>query len=360
MTNISRSGVFVVLYDFDTLKLYLHKGVYGFLMPPVYEAVSRRSGHYAALGDYACVREGTHVFFFLKRKIIYGGQVMGSKKYGAFYINGRYSPMGKLANAELYWDESKRMCYKPTNNPGVFALPKISGERCQPYIILFRDNLGIKGNAITSDQLYFELGRYSYPLPSNTISGMGFCTMTPGEVDILLHLLKNEPMDHYDAQSDEKIELQGEPLPFEPKYGFRSIKEGMELATSEAHLEAMILANPELLPEDLRPNPEDTLCRRVPMSPFKPPKWIDKANICIYSEPYIINGTLPNKIIELKTRTVTKADIAQIIKYLKWLYMVLKEQASQVKVYLCGPSFKPKIEKFIPQEYRYQVRLIEF
>ncbi len=201
MDTITRSGVFVVLYDIDTLKLYLQKGVYGFLMPPIYESVGRKSRHYHALGDYACIREGTHIFFFLKRRIIYGGQALGSKKYGSFYINGRYSPLGKSINADLYWDESRRVRYTPTDRPGVFTVPKMRGEKCQPYIIRFRDKIGIKGKAITSDQLYFELGKYSYPLPTNTISGMGFCTMTPGEVDIALNLLKNEATFYYQSQS---------------------------------------------------------------------------------------------------------------------------------------------------------------
>ena len=52
-------GLFIALYDEDTLKLYLNKGIYGFLMKPVNEeAPSSRSKHYAALADYACAREG--------------------------------------------------------------------------------------------------------------------------------------------------------------------------------------------------------------------------------------------------------------------------------------------------------------
>lgn len=358
MDTITRSGVFVVLYDVDTLKLYLQKGVYGFLMPPIYESVGQKSRHYHALGDYACIREGTHIFFFLKRRIIYGGQALGSKKYGSFYINGRYSPLGKSINADLYWDESRRVRYTPTDRPGVFTVPKMRGEKCQPYIIRFRDKIGIKGKAITSDQLYFELGKYSYPLPTNTISGMGFCTMTPGEVDIALNLLKNEATFYYQSQSTERIEFRGNPLPFEPRYGFSDIKEGMRIAINEAHLEAMILANPELLPKDIRPDINSILCRQVPMSPFKPPQWIDKANICIYGEPYINNGTLPNKIIELKTRTVGKADLEQVTKYLKWLYMILKDGASKIEVYLCGPSCKPNIDQSIPEEYKSQIKII--
>ncbi len=132
----------------------------------------------------------------------------------------------------------------------------------------------------------------------------------------------------------------------------------MRIAINEAHLEAMILANPELLPKDLRPDINSILCRQVPMSPFKPPQWIDKANICIYAEPYIDNGMLPNKIIELKTRTVGKADLEQVTKYLKWLYMILKDRASKIEVYLCGPSCKPNIDQSIPEEYESQIKII--
>ena len=91
------------------LKLYLNKGVYGFLMKPVFtETPSSRSKHYAVLADYACSREGTDVFFFLKRKIVYGGKIYGNKDAGSFYLNGENSPLGKKAKAPLFWDESSR------------------------------------------------------------------------------------------------------------------------------------------------------------------------------------------------------------------------------------------------------------
>lgn len=60
-----QGGLFVALYDENTLKLYLNQGVYGFLMRPVHsEKPTSRSRHYAILADYACSREGTDVFFF--------------------------------------------------------------------------------------------------------------------------------------------------------------------------------------------------------------------------------------------------------------------------------------------------------
>ena len=82
-------GLFIALYDEDSLKLYLNKGLYGFLMPPIKESTpSAHSRHYAILADYACSREGADLFFFLKRKIVYGGKIYGNKEIGSFFING--------------------------------------------------------------------------------------------------------------------------------------------------------------------------------------------------------------------------------------------------------------------------------
>jgi len=356
---MNTSGIFVVLYDDQTLSLYLREGVYGFLMAPVYGPISNRSRHYHALGDYSCIRKGTHVFFFLRRKIIYGGQVsFPNDNVGAFYINGSFSPLGKNANAQIYWDESKRACYTSTNIPGIFKLPNSEAEKCQPYLILFDDHLKLKGKSIISDQLYFELGKYPYPLPTNTTSNMSFCTMTPGEVNTLLKLLRNSK-ETFSFENEEDVRLSGDPIPFSPKYGFQDIKTAMKNAQSEAHLEAFILANPEILPIDLQPSKTDTLCRQVPMSPFKPPKWLDKANICIYKEPYIKDGTIPNIIIELKINPIRKNDIEQAIKYLKWIDMIAEKRASEIIVYLCGPAINLSVNQNLYDEYKDRLKIIE-
>lgn len=355
-----KSGLFITLYDKDTLNLYLDKGIYSFLMPPVRGEINPQSRHYHALGDYACVREGTHIFFFLKRKIIYGGQAIGSKTYGSFYLNGQFSPLGKRADARLCWDESNRSKYSATDKPGVFNVPEV-GERCQPYLIIFRDNLGLRGKAISSDQLYWELGKHSYPLPSNTITGMGFCTLTPGETEIGLSLLEKESILIYNEKSSDEISLEGKPKIFNPQYGIKSLKKAIDESffVSEAHLEAFVLANPNLLPSEILPDEEYTLCRQVPMSPLKPPRYLDKANICIYSEPLVNDGTLPNVIIELKTKRVGKANVGQVCRYLRWLYRILDSSATNTKIYLYGPSFTRTAAKYIPAEYENQIKLVE-
>jgi len=181
-----QNGLFITLYDEKALALYLKHGIYSFLMPPVFESKpSNRSMHYHALADYACAREGTQVFFFLKRMVIYGGTVIGNKDIASFYLNGTTSPLCLKAKASLFWDESAR--YESTELPGVFKVNE--KERAQPYVLRFCKNT-LTGKKISSDELYFKLGQYPYPLSSNTIQGMSFCTITPGETSIALKLLE--------------------------------------------------------------------------------------------------------------------------------------------------------------------------
>ena len=199
-------GLFVALYDENTLKLYLNKGLYGFLMKPAtIGSVSSRSMHFAVLADYACSREGTDLFFFLKRKIVYGGKIYGNRQCASFYINGQTSPLGQKTQANLFWDESPR--YISTETPGVF---KVNGaNKAQPFIFQFKKTENT-GKYITSDELYFNLGKkYPYPLPSNSMQGMGFCTLTPGEVNELSALL-TATNNHIDFTECDDIDKSGE------------------------------------------------------------------------------------------------------------------------------------------------------
>lgn len=212
------SGLFITLYDEDTLRLYLDRGVYGAHMIPEQEP-GTRSKHFATMADFACARKDAHVFFFRARRIVYGGQIIGSSDHGAFYINGPYSPIGKKTRAKLVWDESVRKRYAATNKPGIFRRPALSqgSEKlvCQPYLLMFKDQLGLKGKSIISDKLYFELGKYPYPLPTNSISGMSFCTMTPAEVAATLRLLRSDSeLEEHETHSDETLSLFDDPIPF--------------------------------------------------------------------------------------------------------------------------------------------------
>jgi len=348
-------GLFITLYDYDTLNLYLSRGIYGFLMPPEFGEPGSYSKHYAALADYACSREDTHVFFFLKRQIVYGGQIIGHEDFGSFYINGGYCPLGRVADADLVWDEGDRECYECTDQPGIFRVETRRGvnERCQPYLIRFEDNLGINGDGVSSDDLYFELGSFPYPLPSNSIQGMSFCTLSPGETDTLIQLIRDEG-EHVSRESEEEVELIDEPTLFDPEYGISCVSE----ASTESHLEASVLANPELLPRELRPDGA-ALCRQVPISPFKPSQ-MDRADICYYSDDPIREGTVPNAIIELKNRKAGKGEILQVVRYVRWLKKVIPKDFDDISFYLFAPDYTGTVWNYVPREFQKYISLISF
>lgn len=347
-------GLFVTLYDKDTLQLYLDRGVYGQHMTPYQEEPPSQSTHYKTLADYGAARGGKHVFFFLDREIYYGGQIVGPQEYGAFYINGQHSPMGIRTEAPLVWDESQRDPYTPTRDPGIFDAGGERGEKAQPFLIRFSDEMGLAGRYVISDQLYFTLGEYPYPLPSNTIAGMGFCTLTPGETNILLDLVSDEPEGEIEPSSDEPVQLQGDPVPFAPEYGPNSAEE----AHPEAHLEASVIANPDLLPEQLRPGGA-TICRQVPISPFKPTD-MDQADVCYFADDDIRDGTIPNTIIELKIRKAGKSAALQVKRYLRWLHDRLGKEADQIDVHVFAPGFTSTFDGYIPDGFRGQISKSDF
>jgi len=352
------SGVFINLYDEETLKLYLDRGIYGFLMKPIILGeMSPYSKHYAALSDYGCLRDGTHVFFFLKRQIVYGGQIDGSEGVGSFYINGPYSPLGNQIDSGVFWDESVRDVYEETSDLGIFSVSTNDGpvERCQPYLIQFSDKLGLQGKTIISDQLYFEIGRIGYPLPSNAIENMSFCILTPYETEVALRLISNEFVREKSVESIETISLSEEPIPFSVTDGFIDIKNAFQnqLFKNEAHFEFTLLANPTLLPIDVDIDRE-TICRQIPISPFKPSQ-MDRADICIYSSDF--STSIPHTIFELKKSKANNRAIEQIVRYLRWLHIIFPARAEEIKAYLLAPSTTNNIRV---DEYRNQIEIITY
>ena len=356
---MGNNGVFIALYDYESLKLYLKNGIYGFLMSPIEEDISSRSNHYKVLSDYACLREGTHVFFFLKRTIIYGGQIIGSRENASFFLNGSYSPLCRKANANLSWDESKRQNYYSTDKKGIFKIDE-DRERCQPYLIRFEDYKGIKGNYIVSDDLYVNVGRYPYPLPSNSMQDMGFCILTPGEVEIALELLiKSE--NKINLEDVEKI-LVEEPLKlFSVDYGIKNFEE--ERIINESHLEFSLLSNKKLLSKFVKLPEKYLLSRQIPISPFKPYQ-MDRADICIYDIENPINkGTLPNIIIELKKDKANKDALYQVERYLKWLDILIsdKDVLSSIKAYIIADGFTKNMnELLLNSKFVNQIELVNY
>ena len=146
---------------------------------------------------------------------------------------------------------------------------------------------------------------------------------------------------------------------FDPKYDIQDLSKAFSDSyfINEAHLESSIIANPSLLPPNVQPEENDALCRQVPISPFKPSQ-MDRADVCYYSDDAIADGTIPNRIIELKLNRAGRSAINQVKRYLDWLHKRLgRETASVIQVYLCAPSFSITAGD-LPPEYNEQIHLI--
>ena len=342
------SGLFILMDGEDSVKQSINKGVYGFFMPPVFEEeVNSRSRHYAVLCDYGCCYEGTEIFFFTRRKVFYGGRVTKSNGDNpVFYLNGDTSPMGRKANSEKFADWSD--IQPPTEQDGVYFLGKNTRNedrnRAIPFIIEFETN-ELSGKTIASDDLYFELGKYNFPFPSNSIQGIAIATLTPKETEILIDLMKkSENKISYDSYNQIKI-LNNKRVAFD----IDLIDEDI---INESHLEFTLLANSKKLNNvlskslDLTYEEDYVQGRQIPLCPFKPMQF-DRADICLYDKNNPVrDGTLPNVVIELKKNQATYAAYDQVTRYLKWLEQITsKEDFEKIKAIIVAPEISKAITK---------------
>ena len=318
------NGLFITLEDERSLALYLREGVFSQHQgAQLDDTVHHSSNHYKILADYACARPGTHVFFFRNRTIYYGGQIQsdGDPKTGAFYLNGPTSPMGRRADAGLGWDETTRSDFTPNDDtPGTFERQTRNGTAtyAQPFVLRFDTSVPDAGAKIRSDDLYFELGDYPFPFQSNTIRGSGFVPLGPGETRILRTQLR-EATETYDPRENEvdvpdvRLDV-GALEPYQPEYGVQALSR--DTLTSEAHLEASVIANPALLPDALQPASDVSVVRQAPISPLKPMQ-VDAVDIAYY-HPDFEDGLYPQRILELKYTTASSGpdgDAGQIERY---------------------------------------------
>lgn len=341
------SGLFILLQDEESLQDCVYNGFYGFLMTPVYEEKpSSHSKHYAALCDYACCETGTEIFFFTRRSITYGGKITATNGDSpVFYLNGDTSPIGRKANSNKYIDMSNR--FETTDKDGVYHLGKNSRNedrnRAMPFIIEFDNNMPLSGKQITSDELYFRLGDYNYPFPSNSIQSRGMCTLTPKETEILLDLVEKSNVQlSFDKVVD--VSISDDKVLFDKELILS------EEIVNEAHLEFKLLADKESLDEIVSScfpniNPKEFVrCRQVPLCPFRPIQF-DLADICLYDEEDSINDkTLPNIVIELKKdKNVSYSAYNQTTKYLRWLKQISDDDFDKVKAIIVAPDFSKNL-----------------
>lgn len=214
----------------------------------------------------------------------------------------------------------------------------------------FRKN-EVTGKYIISDELYFELGKYPYPLPSNSMQGMGFCTLTPGEVSTLYELIEksDDCIDYSTCDNITKVGL--ETLFYD---NLVDIKDDF---INEAQLKFTILAS--LKPFYNFISGDYILCRQVPISPFKPMD-MDRADICLYSlsDP-VKEGTVPNIVIELKRGRGNFHAYEQTVRYLRWIEKITTlEEFNKVQAFVIANSFSKIKREKVDTSYEDKIKMI--
>lgn len=364
------SGLFILMKDNISLLNSIKNGIYGFFMPPVYEdKPNSRSKHFSILADYACCENGTEIFFFNQRNITYGGVITSDNNDNpVFYLNGDTSPLGRKANSEMYIDLTK--LYEPSDKKGTFDIsdnPELQIIRSMPFVIEFSRN-ELTGKQIKSDELYFKLGNYNFPFPSNSIQNRALCTLTSKETEILKKLLK---------ESNERLNLDNFFNPTikkdENKKIFNiSLLNDIPPLINEAHLEFYLLANKNKLNLILQKCLKDSFdnnyykCRQIPLCPFRPMQF-DLADICLYYKNNPVKeGSLPNVIIELKKDKANFKAYNQVVKYLRWIKQIAPEDFENVHAIIIASDFTKNlnlsriIDEGISEEYINKIILYSF
>jgi len=332
---IEGSGLFVILNDQIALNTYLKNGIYGQLLNKDACKPTSKNRFYAILADHACIRNNSEIFLVFNRKIYHGGTINIDNDELGFFINGKNSDYGIEYDAPLIWDESLLEGHTPTNEEGVFL--KEGNKKCQPFIILF-DKEDDFGKYVKTDDFYFELGiKYGYPLPSNSMSGMGFCTLTPCEVNILKGLF-GKCTDEDPIDGSKRIHISNNFVRFEINF------DKHDFFMSESHIEFTLLNSLHKLSIF---KGTYSACRQVPLSPFKP-SHIDRADICLYDHNNLIKeGSIPNIVIELKRDKAGRDAYLQTDRYLTWLEKITTpEEFDKIRAYIIAKDFvktKPKL-----------------
>lgn len=296
-------GVFITLGEESAVDFSLQNGLFGQYLSPTPDNPSYR--HYRTLADYGSLRQGDHVFLFQNRQIWYGGTVQGTSDSASFIINGQQSPLGIRTDAPLALDPTLQPSIDK-HEDGVFTVSSRDGDRefAQPYLLQFDTNTELSGTSVSSDAFYHRLSsKYENPFPTNVLRDQTFTLMTPAETDELLNAIMSEGTH---TKQTGKCSLGR-------KRWFQSddTVDKLSQRQAEAHLEALLLANPSMRPEPYRTN-TGVWCRQIPATPHKPN--VDHVDIGVYDE----SSAVPSTVLELKHSRAGSPAANQINRYAEW------------------------------------------
>lgn len=310
------AGYIFSLNNLDSLHLYTTQGVYATKLssPP---SLSWMTHHEGTFADYATMRPGDNIYFFVQRKIYGIGRLVSAHsdcKFFNFPDAGRpQAAQYQLVKAQLLWDE------------GDFS----TNQRCiclfEPDPHLFK--LGIDmDDVLSSNPDAFRMLRVFWKLSFIKFDD----DENQGFRDIVLKrnqvTLSNPTGDSIFDFQPCHTQITGK---LSPAYDFKSGISAI-LANSgqgdrlkhEMALEAGILHQLFTLDPDTCKTfgTWDYLSHQVAASPFKPVDYMDKMDLFGYA---YVPGFKPTKsrflVGEIKRDAGTMQDVEQLMKYVDWV-----------------------------------------
>ena len=309
------AGYIFSLDNLESLNVYTRNGVYATkLSPPSTTWMAHHEGTFA---DYATMRPGDNIYFFIKRKIYGIGRLVGTPTDCKFFnFPNAATPQAfqyQGVKTHLLWDEGDFSC----------------NQRClclfEPDPYFFK--LGIDmDDVLSSNPEAFKMLRVFWKL--------SFIKFDDQENQAFRDIiLKRNQAALSNPTSDNIVEFQPSHAQISnkltPTYDFKS---GMSLVLASAvdgprvkhemALEAGILH--QLVSQV--PNTRETfgawdyLSHQVPASPFKPVEYMDKMDLFGYAYVPNFQPTKSRFLVgEIKKDAATIQDVEQSMKYVDWV-----------------------------------------
>ena len=326
LENKHRSGWIFNLDSIQSLKHYIKNGVYSTKVKP-----STNNGWNAAytgtIADYASMRAGDLVYFFIRRKIYGVGQLIDLEGTNScVFCNFENAllpqtpqkfqfPQKKFLSENLFYYEND-VWDKEFEEGRTFQQRWFCTFKPSP---VFYDGVDMD-DLLKQDESHRDLRGL------RTFWKLSFIKLSPSENEIFLNFIKEKqlkPLGYQSSYNDNHKFLKNR---YKTKYEF-NLKKLVKANTnkngslkSEMVLESYILNNFEKPKIKNIFGSWDYFSHQVTASPFKPRDYMDKMDIYGYSggEGGVFNAK-KHLLIEIKKGKATQRDVNQALKYVEWL-----------------------------------------
>lgn len=308
------AGYIINLDSIPSLRMYIYNGIYATKMSPPKDSWARY--HEGTFADYATMKQGDNVYFFIKRKI-YGVGKLAVVGDDCKYLN--YPDANKPQNYRyesikpfLLWDEGP----ESTNQRWICLF--------EPDPFFFKNGIDMD-EALSSNPAHFRMLRVLWKLSFIKVDDEENQSL----IDIILRRNQEALDNPYEKVFPSSFAEYHNNLLTKLDFNYRftasdilkSCANGL-LLSHEMAIEAALLHQLSIKePTTIEVFGEwDYLSHQVVASPFKPVDYMDKMDVFGYAYIKGYNQTKSRfLVVEIKKGTATDEDVDQLMKYVDFV-----------------------------------------